>query len=126
MQIRLALPRPDLLPLPDQQHQRTPRDEVNRRKRALGRRKARALPIRQRVETNGKRKDLPGQVDQRRDLRRLRLVAVGAVGVRERRAGLHADAGDHQADGEPDPVRALLHAHPVDDEAHGHEQRDEG
>lgn len=125
MQVGLSLARPDLVALPDQQHQWTPGEEVDRGERALGCRKAGALAEWQGVESDRKGKDLASQVDQRGYLCGLRLVAIRAVGVGQRRPGLHADARDSQADGQADPMGALLHAHAVNDQADGYEQRDE-
>jgi hypothetical protein len=126
VQVRLSLARADLLPLPQQQHQRTPREKINRRIRALRRGEAGALAKGESVKANREGKDLAREVDDGRYLRRLRFIAIRAVGIRQGRAGLDPNAGNGLADGETDPVCALLHTHPVDDQAHGCQERDVG
>jgi hypothetical protein len=126
VQIRRPLSRTYLLSLPHEIEQREPGDEVDGGERSPGGSEAAVFSEREGVETDAKSEDLAEQVDDGRHLGRLRLVAVCAVGIGERGAGLDADAGHHHADRESDPGRLVLDAHPVNDQADGQKEAEEG
>ena len=114
MKVRLPQPFPPPLPLPHQSNHRQKHHHMNNRKHPPGSPKRRLLRKRNHIKPQRKTKCLPSKVQERTDLRALRLIAIRHVRKHIRAVHLQSkcrDANPHDGTG---PVRFSLEAHAFD------------
>ena len=119
MPIGYSLPLPYLLPLPHEEEQGQPSKEIDTSKHPPRPPISLFLAKRKGIEADRECKNLPTEIDHSGHFGSLGFVAIRAVGVCQRCARLHADAGYRHPDSETDPWGAVLHTDTVDDEANG-------